>query len=93
MNAERENDKPARSDQRWKRIEKLTLTLMLVWAGITLGLPFFARELGDVSLFGWPLSFYMAAQGAPVIFFLIVVAYAWRTRRDGEANKESRHDA
>ncbi|MBW8898666.1 MAG: DUF4212 domain-containing protein, partial [Massilia sp.] len=31
-----------------------------------------------LSVFGWPLSFYLAAQGASLIFLAIIGAYAWR---------------
>jgi putative solute:sodium symporter small subunit len=36
---------------------------------------------GRVHLFGWPLSFYMAAQGMMLIYLAIVVIYVRRMRR------------
>ena len=42
---------------------------------------FFARELAGLSVFGWPLSFYLAAQGAALIYLAIIALYAWRLRR------------
>jgi putative solute:sodium symporter small subunit len=42
---------------------------------------FFARELAGLSLFGWPLSFYLAAQGAALIYLAILGAYALGMRR------------
>ena len=42
---------------------------------------FFARELSRFTLFGWPLSFYMAAQGVSLVSLAVIVFYAWRMRR------------
>jgi putative solute:sodium symporter small subunit len=36
---------------------------------------FFAREL-SFNFFGWPFSFYMGAQGALIIYMIIVWFYA-----------------
>jgi hypothetical protein len=33
-----------------------------------------------LSVFGWPLSFYLAAQGASLIYLAIIGVYAWRMR-------------
>ena len=42
---------------------------------------FFARELSTLALFGWPLSFYLAAQGVSLLFLLILAVYALCMRR------------
>jgi putative solute:sodium symporter small subunit len=42
---------------------------------------YFARELANITVFGWPLSFYMAAQGASLVCLAIIGVYAWRMRR------------
>lgn len=78
----------------WRRTRRLTLWLALAWFGLTFGTIFFARELAHVRFFGWNLSFYMAAQGATLLYLALVAGYAWRMRRldralqDGEANGE-----
>lgn len=65
----------------WDGTKRLTRKLLLAWFFITFLTIFFARELSNVTLFGWPLSFYMAAQGAPLLYVVIVAIYAWRMRR------------
>jgi putative solute:sodium symporter small subunit len=46
--------------------------------------PYFAREL-TFRFFGWPFSFFVAAQGAPIAFLVIVGVYAFlQARRDGD---------
>ena len=42
---------------------------------VTFLVAFFAREL-SFSFFGWPFSFWMAAQGAPLMYLVLVLVYA-----------------
>lgn len=72
---------PTRKTAYWRRTRQLTVKLLVLWFLVTLGTIFFARELSTVSLFGWPLSFYMAAQGTALIYLIIVGIYAWRMRK------------
>ena len=65
----------------WDNTKRLTRKLLLAWFLITFLTIFFARELSELTLFGWSLSFYMAAQGAPLLYVVIVAIYAWRMRR------------
>ncbi len=61
-----------------KRI--LTAVLLLVWLLVSFGPSFFARDL-SVIIRGWPLYFWMAAQGSILLFICIVVIYAWLMNR------------
>jgi putative solute:sodium symporter small subunit len=65
----------------WRRTRRLTVQLLLVWFAVTFGVIFFARDLAEFTLFGWPVSFYMAAQGAVLIYVAIIAMYAWRMRQ------------
>ncbi len=65
----------------WRRTRRLTAVLLVLWFGTGFGTVFFARELAQLSLLGWPLSFYMAGQGASLIYLAIIGVYAWRMRR------------
>jgi putative solute:sodium symporter small subunit len=60
----------------WNRIRWFTLVLLLLWATFTFGLLWFARDLNHEWL-GWPVGFWLAAQGGMLIYLLIVVVYAW----------------
>ena len=66
--------------QYWRRIQALTLVLLLLWFGVTFGLSFFAREL-DFYFFGWPFGFWVAAQGAIVVYGVLIALYAWVANR------------
>ena len=65
----------------WQRTRRLTVALLALWFVTGFGTVFFARELAGMSVFGWPLSFYLAAQGASLIYLAILAMYAWRMRR------------
>ena len=70
----------------WERTRRMTLLLLGLWLATGFGTVFFARELSRFEIFGWPLSFYMAAQGASLVSLAIIGFYAWRMRRiDREA--------
>ncbi|MDB5824807.1 MAG: hypothetical protein JWR21_3511 [Herminiimonas sp.] len=65
----------------WGRTRRLTGILLAIWLCVTFGVIFFARELSELSLFGWPISYYMAAQGATLVYVMLVGFYAWRMSR------------
>ena len=75
----------------WRRTRRLTMTLLAVWFGVTFAAIFFARELAGLTLFGWSVSFYMAAQGALLIYLAIVGIYALAMRRLEAQNESDNH--
>ena len=72
----------------WRSTLRLTAILLLAWIATGFLAVFFARELADLTLFGWPLSFYLAAQGASLAYLAIVGIYAWRMRRLDRRHRE-----
>ena len=60
----------------WRNNLAVTGVLLLVWFVVTFGVSYFARDL-NFTFFGWPFSFWMAAQGALMVYVLIVAGYAW----------------
>lgn len=64
----------------WRNTRWLSLGLLLVWFFVTFVLGYFARDL-SFSFFGWPFSFWVAAQGALVVYVLIVWCHAWAMER------------
>jgi putative solute:sodium symporter small subunit len=68
---------PASDNHRryWRRNLRMTALLMAVWFVVTFVAAFFAREL-SFAFFGWPFSFWVGAQGALVVYVLIVWFYA-----------------
>ena len=60
----------------WARTKRLTLALGLVWLAVNLAVPWFARELNAWQLFGLPLGYWLAAEGALFIYLAVIVVYA-----------------
>ena len=65
----------------WRRTRRLTAALLLAWFVVGFGVTWFARDL-DFPFFGWPFSFWVAAQGGVVVFVLLLVVYARRMARN-----------
>ncbi len=65
----------------WRRTLALTGGLLLVWFIVTFVAAFYARELNAFVVFGFPLGFYTAAQGALIVYVLIIWVYARAMRR------------
>jgi putative solute:sodium symporter small subunit len=59
----------------WRKNIRLIGILMLIWFGVTFGMSYYAREL-SFDFFGWPFSFWMAAQGSPLVYVAIIAFYA-----------------
>ncbi|MFA7557101.1 MAG: DUF4212 domain-containing protein, partial [Hydrogenophaga sp.] len=55
---------------------RVTAWLLAVWFLVTFVVAFFAREL-SFRFFGWPFSFWIGAQGALLVYVLIIGFYAW----------------
>ena len=63
-------------------------TGIAVWAGVSFGASWFARDLQTV-VAGWPLNFWIAAQGALLVFIVIVAAWAWWRNRQGDPDGQA----
>ncbi len=67
-----------RSDHRrryWQKNLRITAVLMGIWFVVTFVVAYWAREI-SFSFFGWPFSFWVGAQGALVVYGLIIWFYA-----------------
>ena len=71
----------AEQSRYWQRTRRLTLALLVVWAVVSFALVYEARALNEVHLLGWPLGFWVAGQGALLVFLAIVAFYAWAMGR------------
>jgi putative solute:sodium symporter small subunit len=71
----------AARQRHWQRSRRLTMALLALWLATSFCTIFFARDLAGLTVFGWPLSFYLAAQGASLTYLAILGVYAWRMAR------------
>ena len=75
---------PDAARRRWRESQRITAVLLAVWFAVTFGVAYFARELNG-AFFGWPFSFWVAAQGSLLVFLLLVCLYArWMARLDAK---------
>ena len=60
----------SKREEHWRRTKSLMIVTLTIWFIFSFVVHWFAPELNSVSFAGWPLGFYMAAQGSEVIFVL-----------------------
>ena len=60
----------------WHRNLAITGILLLIWFVVTFVMGYFAIPLAQITFFGWPLSFYMAAQGSLIVYVVLIWIYA-----------------
>jgi putative solute:sodium symporter small subunit len=65
----------------WRKNLVITAILLAIWFIATFVVAWYARDLNSISFLGFPLGFYMAAQGSLVIYVLIIGYYAWHMNR------------
>lgn len=53
---------------------KLKALLLTIWVVVSFGTCYFARDL-QALVPGWPIAYWMAAQGAVLMFLAIIVVY------------------
>jgi len=71
----------AKHKEYWSRNLRLTAVLLFIWFVATFVMAWYAIPLAEFNFFGWPLSFYMAAQGSLIIYVLVIWYYAHAMRK------------
>jgi putative solute:sodium symporter small subunit len=71
----------AKHKEYWSRNLRITAVLLFIWFVVTYVMGYYARPLAEINFFGWPLSFYMAAQGSLIIYVIILYYYAKKMRQ------------
>lgn len=59
----------------WSKNLRVTGILLAIWFIVTFVVGYYSREL-SFNFFGWPFSFWMGAQGALIIYVVIIWYYA-----------------
>lgn len=75
----------ARHQEYWRKNLIITAILMVIWFIATFVEGWYARELNSITFLGFPLGFYMSAQGSLIIYVVIIGFYArYMNRLDKE---------
>lgn len=62
--------------EHWRATRRLMIVHLVIWFIFSYVVHWFARDLNSVSFFGWPLGYYMAAQGSLVVFVVQLFLFA-----------------
>lgn len=65
----------------WRKNLVITAVLLSIWFVVTFVEAWFARPLNGYSFLGFPLGFYMSAQGSLIVYVLLIGIYAWYMNR------------
>ena len=68
----------------WAKTKRLTITVLVLWFIFSLGVHWFADALNNISFLGFPLGFYMAAQGSLIVFVVLIFYLAYRQNKIDE---------
>jgi putative solute:sodium symporter small subunit len=69
----------------WAKTQRLMWTIMALWLFFSFVVHFFALQLNNIVIIGFPLGFYMAAQGSLIAF---VVLCFWNARAQNRIDEE-----
>ena len=70
-----------RHNEYWRKTLTITAILLAIWFVVTFVEAWFARELNQMTFLGFPLGFYMSAQGSLVVYVILIGTYAWYMNR------------
>jgi putative solute:sodium symporter small subunit len=79
-------------ERHWERTRTLMLVMLTLWIIFSFVIHMFVSQLNTVNFMGFPLGFYMAAQGSLIAFVVMLFWFAWRQdaidRQEGVAEDD-----
>jgi putative solute:sodium symporter small subunit len=79
-------------DRYWRRTSSLMWMMLVTWAFFAFVIHMFVNQLNSINIMGFPLGFYMAAQGSLIAFVVILFYFAYAQdkidREEGVAEDE-----
>lgn len=61
-----------KQDRYWQRTSSLMWTMLALWVVFGFVIHMFAGQLNSIRILGFPLGFYMAAQGSLIVFVVML---------------------
>jgi putative solute:sodium symporter small subunit len=74
-----------RMQEYWGRTSRLMWTILVLWFVFSFLIHLFAAQLNSIAILGFPLGFYMAAQGSLIAF---VVLCFWNASAQNKIDEE-----
>jgi len=79
-------------DRYWSRTSNLMWLMLFLWVFFSFIVHMFVTPLNQIKFLGFPLGFYMAAQGSLIAFVVMLFWFAWRQdkidREEGVAEED-----
>ena len=77
---------PEKSRAHWAKTRALMWTVLTIWILASFVVHFFAPTLNKIVIFGFPLGFYMAAQGSLIVFVILIF---WFARKQNQIDEDA----
>lgn len=68
---------PETDADHWRKTRGLTIVILALWAVFALGVHVFAEWLNGFTLMGFPLGYWMGAQGSLIAFVVLIFVHNW----------------
>ena len=79
-------------DAYWNKTKNHMIVTLVLWAFFSLVIFMFGSELNTMSFLGYPLAYYMTAQGSLLAFVIILFSKAEQDRiLQGQAGRQARN--
>jgi putative solute:sodium symporter small subunit len=69
----------------WSKTRTLMITSLVIWVIFGFVIHAFVRPLNEIVIAGFPLGFYMAAQGSLIVFVVLIF---WFSARQDSIDRE-----
>jgi putative solute:sodium symporter small subunit len=66
---------PEKAQAYWRRTSNLMWLVLAIWFFFSFVIHIFAPSLNNITFIGFPLGFYMAAQGSLIAFVIVIFWY------------------
>jgi putative solute:sodium symporter small subunit len=76
---------PEVREKHWAKTKNLTIITLVIWAVFAIGVHLFSDALNSITVIGFPLGFYMAAQGSLIVFVVLIF---WQSNRQNKIDEE-----
>lgn len=61
----------------WRKTFWLTIVVLTIWFVFSFGVHFYGTDLNNIRFLGFPLGFYLAAQGSLIVFVVTIFVQNW----------------
>ncbi|HWR97630.1 MAG TPA: DUF4212 domain-containing protein [Candidatus Methanoperedens sp.] len=65
----------------WAYNVRLTTITLIIWFVVTYVAIYFSPQLNNIVIFGFPMGYYMGAQGSLIVFVWLIFNYAFKMNK------------